>query len=136
MDDLFRIAKESGVRVEYCSLPLNESVSAQDPDGDFILMDYGLIASGASERVHLAHELGHCATGSFYKPYSKLDIRGRHEYRANKWAIHKLVPFCSLNKALKQGATEVWELAEYFNVTEDFIRAAIFLYQSEGKLDA
>ena len=43
MNEMFRIAANAGIRVEYCRLPLNESVSAPDPNGDFILMDYSLL---------------------------------------------------------------------------------------------
>ena len=133
MNNLFRIAEEAGIRVEYCSIPLNGSISTPDPDGDFVLMDYSLIEAGAAERVHLAHELGHCQTGSFYNRFSPLDVRGKHEHRADKWAIRTLIPIDRYRDALLQGYTEPWELAEYFNVTEDFIRRAAALYNGEGR---
>lgn len=129
MHDLFRLADESGITVEYCHIPLNKSMSVQDDEGDFVLMDYSLIDSGADERVHLGHEIGHSMTGSFYNPYSPLDVRQRHENRADKWAILKLVPKADLNRAVADGHTEIWDLAEYFNVTEPFMRKAAWWYQ-------
>ena len=46
MNKLFQIAQRSGVTVEYCHIPKNESISVEDPAGDFVLLDYGLISAG------------------------------------------------------------------------------------------
>lgn len=129
ISDLFRIADKSGVAIEYCRLPLNKSVSAFDVDGNFVLMDYSLINDGPEEYVHLAHELGHCETGSFYNVYASYDIRGKHETRADRWAIRHLVPKDALGVAVRNGITELWELADYFQVTEPFMRKAVEYYK-------
>ena len=83
------------------------------------------IRETAELNVHLAHELGHCLTGSVYNMYAPLDNRAKHELRADRWAIKKLVPPAKLRTAIKKGIREVWELAEYFQVTEDYIIKAI-----------
>ena len=131
MNDLFRIARKNHITVEYRALPLNGSISVQDDAGDFILMDYSLIWAGAAERVHLAHELGHCCTGSFYNIYSPFDIRGRHERRADIWAIKKLVPKDELRRACEEIDTSETEIADRFCVTVDFLRKAIWYYSQE-----
>lgn len=128
MTDLHQIADDAGIRIEYCRIPLNESISVEDVDGDFILMDCGLINARPKERVHLAHELGHCIKGAFYNPYAALDIREKHEKRATRWAIQKLIPWRELENAVSAGVTEIWELAEAFDITEDFVRKAIDYY--------
>lgn len=74
-----------------------------------------------------AHEVGHCATGAFYTE-NTLELRSRMEYRANKWAIKKLIPRDELEEAVKSGYTEVWQLAELFCVTEDMMRFAMWIY--------
>ena len=129
MQNLFRLAEEAGITIEYCHIPLNESMSVQDDEGDFVLMDYSLIDAGASEHVHLGHEIGHSMTGSFYNVYAPLDVRQQHENRADKWAIEKIVPKNELDKAVADGHTELWDLAEYFNVTEPFMKKAVWWYQ-------
>lgn len=129
MTDLFRLAAQAGIRVEYCRLPLNKSISTPDKEGDFVLMDYSLINGGGNERVHLAHELGHCMTGAFYNVYSPLDIRQKHENRAQRWAIKKLLPKQELHEAVKNGFYELWELAELFDLPEPFIKEAITYYK-------
>jgi hypothetical protein len=131
---LFEFADQNEIFVEYKNIPANKSLSTEVFEKGFVALDYSLLFNHAEENTHLAHELGHCATGSFYKPYSKLDIRGRHEYRANKWAVHKLIPFAELQRAFSEGVVERWELAERFAVTEDFIETAVQIYQNEGAL--
>ena len=65
----------------------------------------------------LAHELGHCETGSFYNRYAKLDLRQKHENRADKWAIQHLIPVEELDEAVADGYTDLPSLAEHFCVT-------------------
>ncbi|MCI7650223.1 MAG: hypothetical protein SO436_09695 [Oscillospiraceae bacterium] len=55
----------------------------------------------------MAHELGHCITGSFYNVYAVCDLRAKHERRADKWAIKKLVPRDKLKNAINSGFSEV-----------------------------
>lgn len=78
--------------------------------------------------VHKAHELGHCMTGSFYNKYAKFDLVSKHEYKADKWAIKKLTPKDELVEAMEIGYTETWQLADYFEVTEDFVIKALKFY--------
>ena len=107
-----------------------ESLSYQDSDGEcYIAMDPRHLFTLAEEKVRLAHELGHCETGSFYNRYATCDIREKHEHRADKWAIQELVPADELNKAVASGCTELCNLADYFDVTEDFMRKAICWYK-------
>lgn len=129
MKTLFKIAEAYHVTIEYQQVPENLSISVQDEKDSAIFMDYSLLWKLSEERVHAAHELGHCITGSFYNPYSPYDVRKKHEHIADRWAIHKLVPLPSLLKAFEHGITEIWELAEVFDVTEDFMRKAVQLYK-------
>ena len=94
----------------------------------FIGIDPSLRDGSVRERVHLSHELGHCVTGSFYNIHDAVDCRQRHENRADKWAIDHLIPVADLDAAVAQGCTEIWELAEYFTVTEDLVRFACYEY--------
>lgn len=82
--------------------------------------------------MHLAHEIGHCETLAFYNAYSPLEIREKHEARADRWAVSKLVPVGELTEALKHGINEIWALAEHFDVTEDFMRKAIKIHRLQN----
>lgn len=97
-------------------------------------MDPFRIDTTAQERVHLAHELGHCETGAFYNVYSSLDLREKQEKKADRWAVSCLVPAEEFMRVLSEGVVEVWELAEYFDVTEEFIRKAAEIYKIKNIL--
>mgnify|MGYP000756110354 FL=1 len=77
-----------------------------------------------------SHELGHHETGSFYKIDSKYETRQRMEEKATRWAVQELIPADKLLAAFEMGYTEIWQLAEYFNVTEDFIKNTIRIHLS------
>lgn len=128
MSDLFCIAEKNGIIIDYCSIPKNISLSAHTDEGDFILMDHSLIFDKAEENTCLAHEMGHCVNGAFYSPYSDLNVRKKYENCADKWAVEQLVPKEELEEAISEGCTEIWQLAERFNVTEPFIKKAICWY--------
>ena len=129
-EELLNLAKTEQVEIIPFNLEEREALSLMDPEGRcYIGINQRMIRSGADEKTKLAHELGHCATGSFYCIYSPYDLRMRHEVRADKWAIHKLIPETELNDAVKKGYTTTWDLAERFGVTEEFMHRAIQLYK-------
>lgn len=131
---LYRYAEKKNIEIIQFPLPETASMSIETEDGVcYIGMDDTRIDSSVTERVHLSHELGHCVTGSFYNRYAKLDLRQRHENRADKWAIRRLIPVTELDDAVAGGRTELWDLAEYFGVTEDFIKKAV-CYYTHGNL--
>lgn len=128
---LYRFADQNHVMVDCFELRKREALSLTEDGKYYIAIDPFQLKSTQDEKVKLSHELGHCLTGSFYNQWSTVDIRERHEYRADKWAVHKLLPFEEYQQALQEGYTEIWQLAERFNVAEDFIRRAIQIYQNE-----
>ena len=126
---LYDLAEQENIPVLTFPLPETGSMSVMSDGGQCCVgMDPSLRDGGVEERVHLSHELGHCLTGSFYNIYAAADSRQRHENRANKWAIRALIPVEELDDAIALGCTEVWELADRFQVTEDFIRKTVCLY--------
>lgn len=128
-DELYQEAEDSNIPIIVLSIPKTGSMCIQAESGRcFIGMDYGTFPNEAERRVHLAHELGHCKTGAFYNRWAARDLRKRHEGHADKWAIKKLIPKERLEAAVADGHTELWDLAEYFGVTEDFMKKAVCWY--------
>jgi len=126
---LYCFARQQNIEVFAFPLPQTGSMSVMDEDGNcYIGMDDSVKDGAVQERVHLSHEIGHCVTGSFYNIHAAVDCRQRHENKANKWAIQTLIPVDDLDQAIADGCTEVWELAERFGVTEDFVRKAVCWY--------
>ena len=93
-----------------------------------VFVDSSSFSTTADLKEAIAHEVGHCATGCTHTLSSPLDLIEKHEYQANRWAIERYLPFEEINQAMKKGYREPWELADYFNVSERFIRKAINYY--------
>lgn len=126
---LYSIAAKQNIPVLSFPLEKTGSMSVMDEEGRcFIGMDPQLRDGGTQERVHLGHELGHCVTGSFYNRYAAVDHRRRHENRADKWAVEQLLPVEALDDAIAEGCTELWQLADRFGLTEEFVKKAVCWY--------
>ncbi|TQI66225.1 ImmA/IrrE family metallo-endopeptidase [Clostridium sp. KNHs216] len=98
-------------------------------DGEYgIFLDLSCFDSVSKYKGILAHELGHCATGCTQKVSSPLDLIEKHEYKANRWAIERYVPFEALKTAMENGYSERWQLAEYFDLPEPFIEKTLDYY--------
>lgn len=127
--DLYTLAEQQNIEVIETSLPENGSLSLMDDKGNcYIGIDESVMDGDVLERVHMGHELGHCLTGSFYNRYSPYDLLQRHENRADKWAIVHLVSEDALDEAVAGGCCEIWNLAERFGVTEQFMKKAVCYY--------
>ena len=127
---LYDYAESEGITIYW--YPLNKSVSISLPANEFdngaIAIDPWKLDSFAKEKTCLIHEIGHCKTGAFYNKYATCDVREKHENKADKWAITHFITETELDQAIADGYTEIWSLADYFSVTEDFMRKAICLY--------
>ena len=66
-------------------------------------------------------------TDAFYGIRAPEHIRKAAEASAERWAVKQLVPKAQLEQCFAQGL-EHWEIAERFNVTEDFLKKACYLY--------
>ncbi len=139
MDHLFSLyeqAEKQNIPILSYPLPNTGSMALELENGAcYIGIDYSRLRDEKELAVRLSHELGHCVCGAFYNRYAKMDLRQRQENKADKWAIRKLIPIDALDDAIAGGCTELWELAEHFGVTEDFIRKAVCLY-THGNLAA
>lgn len=129
LEEFYHIAQQQNIVVDRFALSRRDALSIMDLDGEcFIAIDPHRLSGKNDERNKLAHELGHCITGSFYNQYSGYDCRQYHENRADKWAIGQLITVDDLDKAVAEGCTEFWELAERFDVPEQFIKKAVCYY--------
>lgn len=93
-----------------------------------IFVDAARIESRAEELVIMLHEGGHYATGTTHAVSSPFGLMEQHENRADKWAVKRLLSAKDLDEAVAEGCTEMWELAERFGVTQEFIQKAVCWY--------
>ena len=132
---LYAYAERRNIDVDWIPMRRATSLSVPLGDGYAIALDPWKLGTIAQETVCLAHELGHCETSSFYNQYAALDVRQRHENRADKWAIRRLVPEDDLDAAMADGCDTIPALADRFGVTEPFMAKAVCWY-AHGNLAA
>ena len=125
--DLYTLAEQKNITVDTVKLPKNESMSACLYGREFILIDEKVKTDSIEERVHLAHEIGHCATGAYYAIGANKIVRDKAEEQAKRWAVLHLIPKDEFEELLREGNNE-WDIAEYYGVTIDFVRKAYHLY--------
>ena len=130
---LYNELNAAGVRFYHWSLGEEPAATVEIDKKYGVFMDFGNIETVAEELVLLAHEGGHVCTGATHTVYSPYNLIEQHENRADKWAVKKLIPKDELEEAVQGGMKTSWELAEYFGVTEDFMKKAV-CYYTNGNL--
>lgn len=89
------------------------------------------ISSFVEKACVLAEELGHYYTSYGDILDSSITENRKQEKRARNWSYEKLIPLTGFIKAYKSGVKNRHELAEFFDVTEEFIDCAIIHYQEK-----
>ncbi len=79
----------------------------------------------------LAEELGHYETSVG----NILDLNelnnAKQERAARLWAYNKLIPLEHIKEACRNGCTDIYEIAEYLDIDEAFLRESIICYESK-----
>lgn len=79
----------------------------------------------ASKHCILAEEIGHYTT-SIGNILNQDDIANqKQELAARRWAYNKILPPELIQFAFSDGHTEIWDMAEYLDVDEEFLRDAL-----------
>lgn len=92
---------------------------------NFLVIDRSKCKTAAQERTVLAHEAGHYMSGAFYRAYSPFEVKEQAEQRAFAASVEKYLPVNEILNCYKMGMTENWEIAEYFNLEEEFVEKAV-----------
>lgn len=130
---LYQRAERSGISVDDFPLKKRAALAVVDPAGGcHIAIDRRKMGSNADEKYKLAHEMGHCETGALYSRSMPYETVERCEERARRWAIENCLPFDELKIAMAAGLSETWQLAEWYDLPEEFIHKAL-QYYSEAK---
>ena len=89
-----------------------------------VFLDFSKIKSTRLLRGVCCHELGHAATGALHKVNSPYETVGRSEYRANRYVAQRFLKPEDFREAFAAGYTEIWLLAEFFELPEEDVRRA------------
>ena len=134
IEELLDECNQSKVIVEYGNLPDNiNAIFYKDCDTYPVIALSQTLKTQAEQCCALAEELGH-----YYTSYGNLltdsnvdkTIIAKQEYIAKKWAVQRLVSLRNIIKAYKAGARNFYEMAEYLDVTEEFLREAFRKYNA------
>lgn len=103
----------------------NHAATVRDDEWLAVFLDFERIKSTRLLRGICYHESGHVGTGALHKVYSPYETVERAEHRANRWAAEHYLTADDFRSAFADGYTELWELAEYFDLPEDDIKNAL-----------
>ncbi len=102
-----------------------------------IFLDEKKFDADAARRVALAHEKGHCDTGTFCIEATWKMNHDRYERVAWKSAVYSELPYERLRAALHRARTaegvDLWDVSEELGLTYEFVVRAIETYETAGK---
>ena len=100
-----------------------------------IFLDFSKIRSTRLIRGVCIHELGHVATGALHKVDSPYELVERSEYRAKRWTAEQFLTEEAFREAFRLGYTELWQLAEYFDLPERDVQDALAYWTDQKGVD-
>lgn len=126
-EELLKDAENDGIIVKEKKFASHASALTK---GNKILINNSLKTLN-KKSCALAEELGHYHTtvGNILKLKSVSDHK--QEIIARNWAYRKLVGLVSIISAYKNGARNIYDIADYLNVTEEFLNSAIEYYKKK-----
>ncbi|ARF67636.1 ImmA/IrrE family metallo-endopeptidase [Paenibacillus larvae subsp. pulvifaciens] len=122
---LLKEAEQLGVYVY--EKPMNLNIKGLYADGVVCLNKR--VLRRVEKACALAEEIGHHNTtsGNILNLNSISNLK--QEKRARTWGHKKLLPLSSFVQAHKEGIRNRYELAEFLNITEEFLEEALKRYQ-------
>ena len=125
ISDFYHYCKSHDVDViPYIGCP-QPGATIRDAGFYAVFLDFSQIRSTRLLRGICCHELGHVATGALHKVDSPFELAERSEYRAQRWTAEQYLTEEEFRDAFAAGYTELWQLAEYFDMPEWDVNAAL-----------
>jgi len=127
---------ENGIDVDDYTFEKLRAVSICQDGICSIGIDMQKIETAADLKSVLLHEQGHCETHTFYNEQTSQLMRGKLERRADKYvADNKITSYMIRAASIKEGITDLWEFAEYFGVTDDYMKRIMNIHFDMDFLD-
>ncbi|SJZ59826.1 ImmA/IrrE family metallo-endopeptidase [Anaerorhabdus furcosa] len=134
MDSLLNYADDNNYPVFFKRMNVTKSLSVELDDMLCINIDESKFETESEKIVCLAHELGHCISGTLYTINHSNLYRGSAEYRADYRAAQLVMPIDELKECILKEITEVYDLATFFGITEEFVKRILYIYSNKGLL--
>ena len=123
-NSLYLFAEKEGIDIYEYQMP-SSKLKGLYSDGIVILSD--AIGTEAERDCILAEELGHYST-NYGHIIDDSVVSAKQEKLARGWAFEELVPISMLIRAYEDNIKSRFELADYLDITEEFIEAALKHY--------
>ena len=121
----YDFCKENGVQViPFEGIP-QPGATVRDGSDYAIFLDFSQIHSTRLLRGVCCHEMSHVATGALHRANSPYEPVERSEYRANRYAAQKFLTEKAFRRAFQAGYTDLWQLAEYFDLPQADVERAL-----------
>ena len=125
ISDFYQYCKSHDVDViPYIGCP-QPGATIRDEGFYAVFLDFSQIRSTRLLRGICCHELGHVATGALHKVDSPFELAERSEYRAKRWTAERYLTEEEFREAFAAGYTELWQLAEYFDLPQEDVQKAL-----------
>lgn len=125
LSDFYRYCRENDVDViPHSGLP---SAAMTVRDGTWYAVGFNFSRLGSLRQLRTAamHETGHLRTGALHKVCSPYQLVAQAEYKADASSFRHYLPLEELRRAAALGYTEPWQLAEFFDLEESYIKKAL-----------
>jgi Domain of unknown function (DUF955). len=141
MERLIEVATREGLQIkEFTPLPESYLGLYYCEDGylPVAFLSEKIYGQRKLERVVLAEEIGHHLTTFdhtipyYFESYKQKLKLSKSEYKALRKGSQLLIYPEEILEAVAHGIEEVWELAEHFNVTDDFMAFRLKAWQVSG----
>lgn len=135
-DGLYKIAEKHNVKIVEMEIHGKiEAFSISVGENSIICIDRKKVKDTADEKYKLAHELGHHISKAFYECENDTVYKYKLEYdkerQADEYAISLLIPFDEFENILKTDNKELWQIAEFFDVPQDLVKKAFWVYYNK-----
>lgn len=129
LDNLYNLTEKEKIKVYDWYIEDANGIYLNIDKINAIALNYDNLGTQVKEKCVLAEELGHYYMDATYSPYCKdLQVVSKQELKAKKWAYNVLISYEDLRRAVLSGKTSILPLAEYFDVTTQFMSNCIAFY--------
>lgn len=127
--DFYEYCKDNDVDV----IPFNrlpaDAATIRYHDSYSVGLNFRRMRTVRQVRTAMMHESGHLHTGVLHKVDSPFQIVEQSEHRADADAFRRYLPVEEIRAAIRQGYAEPWQLAEYFDLDEAYIKKALHYWK-------
>ena len=135
LSQFYRYCRQNNVDIiPYAGIP-QPGATIRDGENYAVFLDFTQIRTTRLYRGVCAHELSHLSTGSLHRPASPYDLAERSEYRANRHFAQQYLSVKELKEAFRLGFTQLWELADYFDLPEQDIEKALNYWRNSRNIN-